>query len=318
MSLFFDVFNIKKIFDIEKKKKKKKMQYEKIQKIGQGTYGTVYKARIAGTTTIVALKEMSFDRLEGVSCTTIREIAVLKHVKHDNIVSLESVFHSSKKITLVFEYCACDLRRFIKRKNYSLSMAEVKSFSYQLLDAVNYLHSKSIIHRDIKPQNIFLTHKGVLKLGDFGLSCITNLPHEKLSLDVVTQWYRAPEILLKDDEYEKASDIWSIGCVIVEIITGKPLFPAQTDEDQINSIFDLVGTPDIWKWDKAFLLKGYPKGCRKRFGKGIKTILPKDCNEKLINLIEKLLSLDPVKRITARDAINHKYFDDFRGIINDT
>lgn len=293
------------------------MNFERIQKIGHGTYGTVYKARITGTNTYVALKEINSDRKEGISCTTIREIAVLKHLKHENIVSLESVFHNSKSIVLVFEYCACDLRQFIKRKNYNLSMAEVKSFSYQLLDAVNYLHSKSIIHRDIKPQNILLTNKGILKLCDFGLSCITNLPHEKLSLDVVTQWYRAPEILMKDEEYEKPSDIWSVGCVIVEILTGKPLFPAHDDDEQINSIFDLVGTPDVCGYDKAFFLKGYPKECRKRTGKGIKSILPKECSSDLVDLIKHLLILDPKKRITARDAIEHKYFDDFRGIIVD-
>ena len=290
------------------------MNFECIKQIGHGTYGVVYKAKIPGTSKYVALKQISLNEGDGIPCTALREISLLKSLHHNNIVTLQDVFHSKNHLTLVLEFCDVDLRKYIKLKKGSpLSLAEIKSFSYQILDGIKYLHSKNIVHRDIKPQNLLIKNSEEIKICDFGLSCLLSVPHEKLSMDVVTQWYRAPEIMLKDPSYGCESDIWSIGCIIFEMATGKPLFPCSNDDEHIKRIFEIFGTPDTYGWEDALNLPGYPYKFKKMRGIEINTFLI-GCDYKLRDLIKQLLVVNPRKRATAKEAMNHCFFDDFRGI----
>ena len=276
--------------------------------IGQGTYGKVYKSKNTKTGEVVAIKKVQMSSLkEGIPCTTLREISILKQLKHRNIVDLKEVKSDENQIIMVFEYCKYDLKRYMKSKNMQLSHLEIISFSCQLLKSINYIHSKSIIHRDIKPQNILITEFKCFKLCDFGLSRIMNIPDASLSLEVVTQWYRAPEILMKSENYGLESDIWSAGCVIAEMITGVPLFPFNNDEQQLFEMFHMFGTPTEEYWPGVRSLKRFPKNISPMIGKGIRPVLGTIPND-LCQLVEDLLQMNPSKRLTAKEALEYPVF----------
>lgn len=277
-------------------------------KIGQGTYGKVYKSKDPQTNEMQAIKKVRIDNItEGIPCTVLREISLLKYLNHKNIIKIRDVKIRSNEIDIVLDYCKYDLKRYMKEKNMRLSTLEILSFSYQLIQAVDYIHSKNIIHRDIKPQNLLITEYKCLKLCDFGLARIMDVPDISLSLDVVTQWYRAPEILMKSENYGLESDMWSVGCVIFEMITGFPLFPFNNDRDQLHEMFRIFGTPTEEYWIGVHSLKGFPKKMKKMVGKGIKPLLY-DCDTELCKLVENLMELNPSKRITAKQALKHSAF----------
>lgn len=281
---------------------------QKLAKIGEGTYGKVYRCRDPQTNEQLAVKKIRINSIsEGIPCTTIKEISLLKRLNHKNIVKIRDVSIRGNAINIAFEFCMYDLKRYMKERNMKLSNMEIISFSYQLIQAVNYIHSKNIIHRDIKPQNLLITEYKCLKLCDFGLARIMNVPDLTLSLDVVTQWYRAPEILMKSADYGLESDMWSIGCVIVEMVTGFPLFPFNNESDHLYEIFRIFGTPTEEYWNGVNSLKGFPKKMELMIGKGIKPLLF-DCSPELCNLVENLMELNPSKRITAKCALNHSVF----------
>jgi serine/threonine protein kinase len=177
---------------------------------------------------IVALKEIPLQSSSvGIPCTAIREVGILQNVSHANIVHLKMVCRNSSRMTLVFEDCPGDLRQYKFLYNDWLPHTDVLSFSQQLLRGLAAVHSRGIIHRDIKPLNLLIGRDRVLKLCDFGLARVMDLPFCELSVDVVTQWYRPPEILLTFENYGLAVGIWSAACVTVEVGTGRPLFPAR-------------------------------------------------------------------------------------------
>lgn len=194
---------------------KRDKTYFKTKLIGKGTYGTVYKAKDEEGKEIYALKKIKLQgEDEGIPSTAIREICLLKELNQINIVKLLDVIHSSKKLTLVFEFIDRDLKKVIDTtKGDGLPLPKVKSFLYQLLQGVAYIHQYKILHRDMKPQNLLISNEGVLKIADFGLARGYGLPVRNYTHEVVTLWYRPPDVLLGSKDYSTSIDMWSVGCI---------------------------------------------------------------------------------------------------------
>jgi cyclin-dependent kinase len=189
-------------------------RYQKLEKIGEGTYGVVYKAKDRITNEIVALKKIRLEAEdEGIPSTAIREISLLKELQHPNIVRLYDVVHTERKLTLVFEYLDQDLKKYLDVCVSGLEISILKSFLYQLLNGVAYCHDHRVLHRDLKPQNLLINREGELKLADFGLARAFGIPVRSYTHEVVTLWYRAPDVLMGSRKYSTPVDIWSIGCI---------------------------------------------------------------------------------------------------------
>uniref|UniRef100_A0A8D0MT31 mitogen-activated protein kinase n=1 Tax=Sus scrofa TaxID=9823 RepID=A0A8D0MT31_PIG len=242
-------------------------KYEKLEKIGEGTYGTVFKAKNRETHEIVALKRVRLDDDdEGVPSSALREICLLKELKHKNIVRLHDVLHSDKKLTLVFEFCDQDLKKYFDSCNGDLDPEIVKSFLFQLLKGLGFCHSRNVLHRDLKPQNLLINRNGELKLADFGLARAFGIPVRCYSAEVVTLWYRPPDVLFGAKLYSTSIDMWSAGCIFAELANaGRPLFPGNDVDDQLKRIFRLLGTPTEEQWPAMTKLPDY----KVRWGMGV-------------------------------------------------
>lgn len=221
-------------------------RYQKLEKIGEGTYGIVYKAKDKLNNQIIALKRIRLEAEdEGIPSTAIREISLLKELRHVNIVRLYDVVHTDRKLTLVFEYLDQDLKKYLDTCEGGLQPHIIKSFLYQLLAGVAYCHHNRVLHRDLKPQNLLINREGELKLADFGLARAFGIPVRSYTHEVVTLWYRAPDVLLGSRKYSTPVDIWSIGCIFAEMCNGKPLFTGTSEATQIETIFKLMGPPEL-------------------------------------------------------------------------
>uniref|UniRef100_A0A8C1MHR4 Cyclin-dependent kinase 17 n=1 Tax=Cyprinus carpio TaxID=7962 RepID=A0A8C1MHR4_CYPCA len=222
--------------------------YIKLDKLGEGTYATVYKGRSKLTDNLVALKEIRLEHEEGAPCTAIREVSLLKDLKHANIVTLHDIVHTDKSLTLVFEYLDKDLKQYMDDCGNIMSMHNVKIFLFQILRGLAYCHRRKVLHRDLKPQNLLISERGELKLADFGLARAKSVPTKTYSNEVVTLWYRPPDVLLGSSEYSTQIDMWGVGCIFYEMAAGRPLFPGSTVEDELHLIFRLLGTPTEDNW----------------------------------------------------------------------
>jgi len=282
-------------------------KYEKLQKIGEGTYGVVYKARNRETGQYIALKKIRLENEdEGIPSTAIREISILKEMIHPTIVSLLDVVNYDNKLYLVFEFLDQDLKKHMDSVS-CLSPALVQSYTKQLLQGLAYCHQRRIVHRDLKPQNLLIDQKGSLKLADFGLARAFCVPVRQYTHEVVTLWYRAPEILLGSATYSIPVDLWSAGCIFAEMLVKKPLFPGDSEIDQIFKIFRQMGTPTEDNWHGCTSLPdfkpSFPKWKKQVFGKMFDNVHPT-----AMDLLEKMLIYEPAGRISAREALNHPYF----------
>ncbi|XP_065312448.1 cyclin-dependent kinase 2-like [Dermacentor albipictus] len=288
-------------------------KFQKIEKIGEGTYGVVYKARDRATGRFIALKKIRLEsEAEGVPSTAIREIALLKELRHPNIVRLLDVVPQDQKLYLVFEYMTEDLKKHMDKAASSktpLAVKLVKSYLWQLLQGIAYCHSHRILHRDLKPQNLLIDFEGNIKLADFGLARAFGLPPRTYTHEVVTLWYRAPEILLGSRFYSTSVDVWSIGCIFAEMLMLKALFAGDSEIDQLFRIFRTLGTPDENSWPGVTNLPDY------------KATFPRWEPQSLVNIINgldadgedlilKLLIADPDARMPAKRALSHRYFRD--------
>uniref|UniRef100_A0A8C4QPI3 cyclin-dependent kinase n=1 Tax=Eptatretus burgeri TaxID=7764 RepID=A0A8C4QPI3_EPTBU len=237
-------------------------QYERVAEIGVGAYGTVYKARdVQNGGRFVALKKVRVHTSEdGMPMSTIREVALLRQLEsfeHPNIVRLFDVYTTActdreTRLTLVFEFIDQDLSMFLEKvPPPGLPESRIRDMMQQFLNGLDFLHTHRVVHRDLKPQNILVTSGGQLKLADFGLARIYSFQMALTSV-VVTLWYRAPEVLLQAS-YATPVDLWSVGCIFAEMFRRRPLFSGNSDIDQLNKIFDLLGVPaeDDWPSDVA-------------------------------------------------------------------
>eukprot|EP01090_Pellita_catalonica_P007338 TRINITY_DN17920_c0_g1_i1.p1 TRINITY_DN17920_c0_g1~~TRINITY_DN17920_c0_g1_i1.p1 ORF type:complete len:328 (-),score=42.35 TRINITY_DN17920_c0_g1_i1:683-1666(-) len=293
-------------------KKRGGMQYDVIDKIGEGTYGEVFKVQDRLTGEIKALKKIRLldSEEEGVPSTTLREISLLKELsRHHNIVGLTDVIHKNVNLYLVFEFLDQDLAVYLNKTNTPIHPKLVKSYMYQLLSGIAYCHSHRVLHRDLKPQNLLIDKNGVLKLADFGLARAFGVPIRTYTHEVVTQWYRAPEILMGQSRYSTPIDVWSIGCIFAEIVSKQPLFPGDSEIDQIYKIAMVLGTPHDQDWPGVTELPAYPAGFPNWRPKNLATLLPR-LDSDGIDLLQKMLKYVPSERISAKAAMNHPYFDD--------
>ena len=286
-------------------------RFEELEVVGDGAFGTVTKCRDRETGELVAIKRMKLDQEEdGIPPTTLRELSILRSVSHPNIVKLEDVIIEPGNLTLVFEYLDFSLHEYLKRTKKKLDKNLIMSYSFQLLAGINTLHLHRIIHRDLKPQNILINREGILKVCDFGLARYFTIPMRKYSSNVVSIYYRAPELLLAADIYGLPVDVWSAACIIAEMNTGIPLFPGDSEIDQIHKIFYILGTPTE---EELPLIKN--KGDFPKYPKmKLQDVLHTD-DMLLIDLLEKMFVYDPDKRITIQDAMNHPFFNNVPAII---
>ncbi|KAG1661035.1 Cyclin-dependent kinase 14 [Nymphon striatum] len=212
--------------------------YIKLEQLGEGSYATVYKGFSNLMSQIVALKEIRLQQDEGTPFTAIREASLLRGLKHANIVTLHDIIHTKETLTFVFEYVHTDLSRYLEKHHGGLHPKNVKLFLYQLLRGLAYCHERRVLHRDLKPQNLLISEMGELKLADFGLARAKSVPSRTYSHEVVTLWYRPPDVLLGSTDYSTSLDMWGVGCIFIEMITGVATFPGVKDTiDQVDKIW---------------------------------------------------------------------------------
>eukprot|EP00053_Salpingoeca_punica_P024621 m.13959 g.13959 ORF g.13959 m.13959 type:complete len:320 (-) comp7008_c1_seq1:183-1142(-) len=284
-------------------------RYQRIDRVGQGAYGVVYKALDRETNQLVALKRIRLQSEdEGVPCTAIREISLLKELHHPNIVRLYDVLHSERKLTLVFEFCDQDLEKYLEtRRGQPPELQTVKSFLYQLLNGVAFCHDHRILHRDLKPQNLLINKRNALKLADFGLARAFGIPVRQYSHEVVTLWYRAPDVLLGSTGYDTSIDIWSSGCIFGEMMTGTALFRGDSVPEQYRSITEILGTPTPETWPDIDKLPLYTPPTEILPGRGLAS-LPLRMDALGMDLLESMLRYVPESRISAERAMHHEFF----------
>jgi serine/threonine protein kinase len=296
---------------VDKKKSYNSLdRYLKMEKVGEGTYGVVYKAKDLVTGDIVAMKKIRLDAEdEGVPSTAIREISLLKELNHPNIVRLVNVLLIENKLYLVFEFLDKDLRKYSDIVKKNMHKMLIKSYLYQLLKGICFCHQHRVLHLDLKPQNLLIDRKGNLKIGDFGLARAVGIPLRTYTHEVVTLWYRAPEILLGGRQYSTPVDVWSIGCIFAEMVTCSPLFPGDSEIDQLFKIFRCLGTPTEELWPGVSNFKDYkptfPQWVGSNLAKQVPGIEPLG-----LDLLKRMLVYEPSKRISAREALQHEYFKD--------
>ncbi|KAG7691443.1 hypothetical protein KL930_001201 [Ogataea haglerorum] len=270
--------------------------FEKLEKIGE-----------------VALKKIRLESEdEGVPSTTIREISLLKELRDDNIVALYDIVHSnSNKIYLVFEFLDMDLKKYMESipEGEGLGRDMVKKFMLQLVRGLYHCHAHRVLHRDLKPQNLLIDKEGNLKVADFGLARAFGVPLRAYTHEVVTLWYRSPEILLGGKQYSTGVDMWSIGCIFAEMSNRKPLFAGDSEIDQIFKIFRVLGTPTEEIWPDVTYLSDFKPSFPKWSKQNLADIVP-NLDPHGVNLLEQLLTYDPAGRISAKRALMHPYFQE--------
>lgn len=292
--------------------------YEKLNDIEEGAYGWVARAKEYATGQVVALKRLKIDPRDraGLPVTGLREIQILKDCKHKNIVSLKEVvtgkpINSLPNIQLVLEFVEHDLKALLEDMPEPFLASEVKTLLLQLASGVAYLHDHWVLHRDLKTSNILLSNRGRLKIADFGMARYVGDPPPKLTTLVVTLWYRAPELLLGAKIYGSPIDMWSFGCIFAELLTREPLFPGKTEADELSKILELCGIPtdETWPGFRRLPNAGSIKLPRnhKAIGSSIRSKFP-FLTQSGCDLLSELLSLDPDRRPSAHEVLEHEYF----------
>lgn len=291
---------------------------EEWTQVGEGTFGEVFKAAERETREMVALKKIRMrNEKEGFPITAIREIKLLRDLDQDNIIQLKEVVSSREEdigrkgdVYIVFEFMEHDLMGLQDTAKCQFTLPMIKCFAKQLLCGLHYCHKRNIMHRDIKGANLLISKKGILKLGDFGLSRTFQEkdPNYKYTNRVVTLWYRAPELLLGATQYGPEIDNWSAGCIIAELLLQKAIFPGRDERDQMEKVFSICGSPSEARWPGVTSLPyyrqlnpehNYPDRLRQHLAR---------LSTEAKDMLCKLLTLHPAKRMNAQAALDHDWF----------
>ncbi|KAI3773676.1 hypothetical protein L1987_48206 [Smallanthus sonchifolius] len=287
--------------------------YEMLEKIGQGTYSSVYKARDLQNDRIVAIKKVRFVNMEPESVRFMaREIQILRRLDHPNCMKLQALVTSkfSGNLYLVFDYMEHDLVGLLHtQKVKKFTLPQIKCYMQQFLRGLEHCHSRGILHRDLKGSNILVDNDGILKIGDFGLAArFEPGQKEPLTSRVVTLWYRAPELLFGSTSYGVAIDMWSAGCILAELFIGRLIMPGRTEVEQIHKIFKLCGSPseEYWKISKLPHATSFrpQHPYKRRITETFQQYLPPSA----LDLLDTLLAIEPDARGTATSALSSEFF----------
>ncbi|XP_021707948.1 cyclin-dependent kinase-like 4 isoform X2 [Aedes aegypti] len=290
-------------------------RYEKLSRLGEGSYGVVYKCRDRDTGSLVAVKRfVESEDDPAIRKIALREIRLLKNLKHPNLVCLLEVFRRKRRLHLVFEFCEHTVLHELERHPEGCPDNLTKQITFQTIQGVAYCHKQGCLHRDIKPENILLTAQGQVKLCDFGFARMLS-PGENYTDYVATRWYRAPELLVGDTQYGTPVDVWAIGCVFAELVRGDALWPGRSDVDQLYLIRRTLG--DLLPRHLAIFNQN-------EFFKGITLPVPPTLepletkmpqrtlsNPMMMDFLKKCLDKDPAKRWSCERLVTHPYFEDY-------
>jgi len=293
-------------------------RYTNLSYIGEGAYGMVVTAYDNQTKTKVAIKKISPFEHQTYCQRTLREIKILTRFKHENVIDIRDILrsHSIDELRDVYiVQCLMETDLYKLLKTQKLSNDHICYFLYQILRGLKYIHSANVLHRDLKPSNLLLNTTCDLKICDFGLARVADPDHDHtgfLTEYVATRWYRAPEIMLNSKGYTKSIDIWSVGCILAEMLSNRPIFPGKHYLDQLNHILDILGTPSdedlqcIINEKARSYLQSLPRKLKKPW-KGLYS----DADPRALDLLDKMLTFNPNKRILVEDALAHPYLEQY-------
>ncbi|GLB41753.1 putative protein kinase superfamily protein [Lyophyllum shimeji] len=292
---------------VEKENTERQRRWAKDRKVGEGTYAVVYQGREVATGRKVAIKKIKVGQFkDGLDMSAIREVKYLRELRHQNVIELLDVFSSKTNLNLVLEFLDSDLEMVIKDRSLVFLPADIKSWMAMTFRGLEFCHRNFILHRDLKPNNLLLAADGQLKIADFGLARDFADPGYKMTSQVITRWYRPPELLFGSRYYSSAVDIWSVGTIFAELMLRIPYLPGESDMDQLKTIFRALGTPTEEEWPGHTKLPNYvPVG---QFPKPPLRDLFTAASADALNLLSKCLIYEPRKRITAKEALFHPYF----------
>lgn len=282
-------------------------RFQKIKKIGEGTFAVVYEGLDTLTNKRVAIKKIKMDaRNPGLDIGALRELKVLRALSHPNIATMHGVYARGKNLNIVLEYYESDMERIIKDRSITFGPSDIKAWMLMILRGVECMHQRGLLHRDLKPSNLLVGSDGVIRLGDFGLCREGCLPMRPMTSQVVTLWYRAPELLLGAKYYGGGVDVWAVGCIFAELMLRTPFLACEGGElAQLNTIYRALGSPSK-DWPEMFDLPGYhappppqPSSLKSLFHAA---------SEDALDLLQGMFTFNPGKRMTARECLEHPYF----------
>ncbi|GAA5997079.1 hypothetical protein JCM5350_000814 [Sporobolomyces pararoseus] len=283
-------------------------KYSKDKKVGEGTYAVVYLGRELTTGTKIAIKKIKVGQFkDGLDMSAIREVKFLRELNHPNVIKLVDVFSNKSNLNLVLEFLDTDLEAVIKDKSLVFQAGDIKSWMYMTLKGLEFCHRNWILHRDMKPNNLLISSNGVLKIADFGLAReYADESTSKMTCQVVTRWYRPPELLLGARSYSTGVDLWATGCIFAELMLRVPFMAGESDMEQLQTIFNALGTPTERDWPGftklSSSLKFEPKPSSDL------SFLFSAAPPSAISLLQSLLTYDPRKRFNCLQSLKHSYF----------
>ncbi|XP_009400730.2 cyclin-dependent kinase F-4 [Musa acuminata AAA Group] len=281
-------------------------RYMVIKEVGDGTFGTVWRAINKQSGEVVAIKQMKRKYYSWEECLNLREVKCLRRLNHPNIIKLKEVIRENDVLYLVFEYMECNLYQLMKDRNKPFTEDEIRDWCFQIFRALAYMHHRGYFHRDLKPENLLVT-KNVLKIADFGLAreALSKPPFTEY---VSTRWYRAPEILLQSSVYDSAVDMWAMGAIMAELFTLRPLFPGSSEADEIYKICSILGPPNQNSWAQGMQLADAMKFQFPQLASVSLSLLIPSASRDAIDLISSLCSWDSIRRPTAAKVLQHSFF----------